>query len=116
MTLFVLHLTLLVASHGERGTGEGDCLSCVQWLTARSLITPAPAGPVVFLSHIDLGLKFRWTSVGDAAFLAVVVVVKKVAKVLLQHIMLNNGHIEWLFLEPEMSPPQPCLSESQHLS
>lgn len=68
---------------------------------------PAPVGPVVFLRHIDLGLKFWWTSVGNAAFLTVVVVVKKVAKVLSQHILLTNGHTEWLFIEPEMSLP--CL-------
>lgn len=103
MTLFVLRLTLLVDSHRERGT---VCPVC-RGLTARSLIAPAPVGPVVFMRHIDLGLKFWWTSVCDSAFLAVVVAVKKVAEVLLQHIMLTNDQMERLFLELEMNLP--CL-------
>lgn len=62
MTLFVLHLTLLVASHGERGTGEGDCLSSVQW--GHSKVSHHPSSSWA----CRLPLTFWWTfsfSVGN---------------------------------------------------
>lgn len=111
MTLFVLRFNTPGGQPWrKRGSGEGDCLSSVQW--GHSEVSHQPSSSwgssssrvtSTLVWHFGGHFDFLWVT----AFLAVVVAVKKVAEVLLQHIVLTNGHMEWLFLELEMSLP--CL-------